>query len=170
MKSKKLVSLVSAFALSFSLAAAPLSAFAADGDVVTVLLNGAPMEFEDTQAILMGDRTMVPMRAIFEAMGANVEWFEENQLIIATKGTQMISMMIGKNRLIIQDITKPDPEIIELDVAPYIDEGGRTLVPARAVAESLDATVGWDEATQTVTITQADETAEAAETAGGATN
>ncbi|MBR5538353.1 MAG: copper amine oxidase N-terminal domain-containing protein, partial [Clostridia bacterium] len=49
---------------------------------------------------------------------------------------------------------KVDGEEVELDSPAYIDEGNnRTYLPVRFVAEALGATVGWDEATKTVTLT-----------------
>ena len=120
-------------------------------DAVTVLINGVELE-TDVPAQIIGDRTMVPMRAIFETLGANVSWIEENQAIIATKGATLIAMKIGVNTLATSTIGGENKNV-ELDVPPQI-VGERTLVPARAISEALGCKVGWDGDTRTVTITK----------------
>ncbi len=112
---------------------------------ISVLLNGSPIVF-DQSPINDNGRILVPMRAIFEAMGATVDWNESTQTAIATKGNTVITMKIGNNILI------KDGQGIYLDVAPKI-VNGRTLVPARAVAESFGASVEWNGKTNSVIIT-----------------
>ena len=127
---------------------------------VGVLLNGADIEF-DVVPIIENGRTLVPLRAIFEALGAEVTWNKEEQAIFAVCGeckeegiTHSITMKIGEpymystksysEKTPTQDMVK-----IELDVPPMIVDG-RTLVPVRAIAESFDVKVEWNEKTKTV--------------------
>lgn len=121
---------------------------------VEVLLNGAPLEF-DVPAQIVDGRTMVPMRKIFESLGANVQWLNEHQLITATRFSKIMSMKIGSKTILIQSTESDENVIVKLDVAPFIDNG-RTLVPLRAVAECLDADVVWVAETRTVQITTFD--------------
>ena len=123
----------------------------ADSDAVTVLIDGVVLD-TDVPAQIISDRTMVPMRAIFETLGANVSWLEENQAIIATKGSTLIAMKIGVNTLAISSIGGEN-KAVELDVPPQIVDD-RTLVPARAISEALGCTVDWDGDTRTVIIAQ----------------
>lgn len=111
-----------------------------------VLLNNAPIAF-DQSPIIQDGRTLVPLRAIFEALGATVDWDGGTQTIISTKGEITISMTIGSDKMY-----KNGGEI-PLDVAPGIFNS-RTLVPVRAIAESFDCRVDWDGETQTVLITE----------------
>ena len=120
-------------------------------DAVTVLINGTLLD-TDVPAQIINDRTMVPMRAIFETLGANVSWIEENQAIVATRGATLIAMKIGVNTLAMSTIGGENKNI-EIDVAPQIVDD-RTLVPVRAISEALGCTVGWDGDTRTVTITK----------------
>lgn len=120
-------------------------------ELVDVVLDGEVMEF-DVPAQIIDDRTMVPMRAIFEELGAEVEWMDEGELIFAIKDTKVITMKIGQSFFTIGNIFTDYSYQKELDVAPMLVDD-RTLVPVRAVAESLDCTVDWDEANQTVIIT-----------------
>lgn len=117
---------------------------------VNVIINGNKTEF-DVPPKIINNRTMVPMRKIFETLGANVEWVSEAQLIIATKGIKIIAMEIGQNSFSITDITTGVTETVELDVPPQIVDS-RTLVPVRAISEALDMNVGWEAETQTVII------------------
>lgn len=112
---------------------------------IKVVVDGETLIF-DVPPQLIEDRTMVPMRKIFEAMGAAVSWNDETQTVTATKGEITVVMQID-NKV----ISVSGNEIV-LDVPPQLVDS-RTLVPARAVAESLNATVEWDEATNTVLIT-----------------
>lgn len=125
----------------------PASAFA---DEITVLVNGEQL-VTDVAPQIVNDRTMLPMRAIFEALGANVSWVERDRLIFATKGEYMIVMQIDNNQMSVQTVTSDENTAISLDVAPFI-YNSRTLVPVRAVAESLDAQVDWVAETRTVII------------------
>ncbi|NLY43226.1 MAG: copper amine oxidase N-terminal domain-containing protein [Clostridiaceae bacterium] len=114
-------------------------------DTIKVTVNGMPIEF-DQPPILENGRTLVPLRAIFTALGASVDWNGNNMTITSTKGSNTIVMQVGKTVM-----TKNGKEII-LDVPPKL-LNGRTLVPVRAVAESFDANVQWDGTTRTVIIT-----------------
>jgi hypothetical protein len=119
---------------------------AATGDI-KVLVNGKAVTF-DQPPIIENGRTLVPLRAIFEALGAVVEWIPEVQGIAAAKGDTTVYLEIGSTFL-----TKNDSEQIELEVPPKIINS-RTLVPARAIAEAFGAKVEWDAGTRTVIITE----------------
>jgi uncharacterized protein YkwD len=104
---------------------------------ITVRLNGAEINF-DQPPIIQNGRTLVPMRAIFEAMGCHVSWNGEDSSITATAsdGTT-VHMRIGSSVMTV------DGNVMHLDVPPQI-VNTRTLVPLRAINEALGAVVGWD--------------------------
>ena len=114
---------------------------------ITVLLNGEELEF-DVPPRIMDNRTMVPMRAIFEELGATVDWEDYTRTVTATKYDIVIIMQIDNVVISVSGY------YITLDVPPRIVEN-RTLVPVRAVAESLNADVYWEYETRTVIITSA---------------
>ncbi|MDD4688889.1 MAG: copper amine oxidase N-terminal domain-containing protein, partial [Eubacteriales bacterium] len=138
---KKFLSVLIVLSLVFSLCVINASA----EEFVTVKLNGVAMDF-DVSAQVINGRTLVPLRGIFEAIGAKVEWDDPSQTVTAYRGDKTISLQIGSNSLFVNK----DEKILDVP-AQLIN--GRTLVPARAVAESLGAKVEWDEASQTVIIT-----------------
>ena len=130
---------------------------------ISVTIDGVPVEF-DVQPQIINDRIMVPMRAIFEALDCDVQWIEENQLIIAIKNELIISMMIGKVNMPVQNLITNESSIVKLDSPPVIVDD-RTLVPVRAITEALGANVEWIQETSSVVITsnaneQAGETGE----------
>lgn len=112
-----------------------------DGEVSTIVENNyfftLPLE---------NDRTLVPMRVIFEALGAQVAWDGDTQTVTATKGGKTMRLELDKNEMYLDDAT------VWLDTPPRLIEE-RTLVPLRAVSESFGADVLWDGDTQRITIT-----------------
>jgi hypothetical protein len=115
----------------------------ADG-TINVYLKGKLQAFEQP-AIIKDGSTLVPMRAIFEALGATVKWDGKQQIIDATKGDKTIRLQIGWKGAWIGE-TKA-----ELDAAPQIINGS-TLVPLRFIGEALGEKVEWDSATRSVLI------------------
>lgn len=113
-------------------------------DGITVILNGKKLEF-DVEPMLINSRTMVPMRVIFEALGAKVDWDGTTQTAIGVTKNTTIKITIGKDYLLKND------NIVVLD-SPAVVISGRTLVPVRAIAESLDCKVEWYGETQVVEI------------------
>ena len=113
-------------------------------DGITVILNGKQLEF-DVEPMLINSRTMVPMRVIFEALGAKVDWDGTTQTAIGVTKSTTIKITIGKDYLLKND------NIVVLD-SPAVVISGRTLVPVRAIAESLDCKVEWYGETQVVEI------------------
>lgn len=117
---------------------------------ITVLLNGGKVNFDVPPQVLNG-RTLVPLRAIFEALGAEVEWEQSTQGIHSVRGDTRVSMWVGKSEM---TVTKNGvTQTKTLDMPPRIING-RTLVPVRAIAEAFGCEVGWEQATRTVTIVE----------------
>ena len=117
---------------------------------VTVKVNGSVLE-PPVPAQIVNDRTMLPMRSIFERLGAQVTWLEEDRIIVATKDKSLIVMQIDNTKMSVQNILSDEVTEILLDSPPFI-QNDSTMVPVRAVAETLGAKVEWDPETYTVTI------------------
>ena len=133
---KNILSLITAAALAAA-AVMTHTAAVADAPEVSVRLNGGLLNF-DVQPQIIEERTMVPLRAIFEALGATVEWDQATQTVTSVRDDTTIKMTIGSSTMYINGKAQ------ELDVAPLIiDE--RTLVPVRAIAEGFGASVNWDQ-------------------------
>lgn len=117
---------------------------------VTVKVSDVKVE-SPVPAQIVNDRTMLPMRSIFERIGARVTWIESEKIIFATKGSLLITMQIDNTVMSVQQIENDEIIKIELDSPPFIVNGS-TLVPVRAVAESLGYNVEWNSQTYTVDI------------------
>ena len=111
---------------------------------IRVLLNGSELSFEQPP-IIKDDRTLVPMRAIFEAMGATVDWEDSTKTVTSKKGSTTITVTIDNNIMYKNNVET------YLDVPAQLI-GDYTMVPVRAVAESFGADVTWDESTRTICI------------------
>lgn len=119
-------------------------------DEITVLIDNEKIEF-DVPPQIINERTMVPMRKIFETLGATVEWYGKTQHIVAKKNELNILMEIGKPTFSVTNVITGEIKEIELDSPPIIINE-RTLVPARAISESIGYTVDWISDTRTVLI------------------
>ena len=120
-------------------------------ETASVTLNGQYIQF-DQEPIIENGRTLVPMRKIFEAMGCDVFWYEESEMIdVYQDGENIMTLWVDD-----YDMWIPD-KLITLDVPPKVIND-RTLVPIRAISESIGAKVEWDEYTWTVIITYSKKT------------
>ncbi len=117
---------------------------AANGDI-TVTIDSSPVTFDVPPQIING-RTMVPMRAIFEQLGATVTWDDATKTATGTTSDTTVSVTINSLLITING------ELKAMDVAPQIVDG-RTLVPARFISEAFGCHIEWDDATRTVSIT-----------------
>ena len=144
---KKLLSLFAASAIAVSMLPA---AFAANDDI-KVIVNGAELKIaeNDTKPFVEDGRTLVPMRAIFEALGATVEWDDATKTVTSKSDNGNIEMQVGS------DTIKINGADTKVDVPAKIVEG-RTVVPVRVISEGLNCKVTWSQETQTVTITSED--------------
>ncbi len=113
----------------------------------SVILNGTRLQFEVEPRIESG-RTLVPLRAIFETMGASVEWDDNTRTVTARRGETTVVLAIGS--------TSPtvNGEVWQLDVPAKI-VNDRTLAPLRFVGEAFGGTVEWNEQTRVINITSA---------------
>ena len=118
------------------------TAFAAEP--IKVYIDNTRLDMEVMPQIRDG-RTLVPMRAIFEALGAEVKWDNDSREASGKLGDTVVTLKIDSKTAYVNGQPK------ELDV-PATIVSGRTLVPARFIAESLGAEVGWDNESRTVLI------------------
>ena len=130
----------------------------AENDGISVVLNNNPIVF-DVQPQIIEGRTMVPMRAIFEALTYEVDWDPRDQSILAySKATNLVvALKVGSYLMAAGDYTDYVNSSIEtqasyLDTPPQIIDG-RTLVPVRAVSEASRCDVSWDGNNRIVSIT-----------------
>ncbi|MDD3653123.1 MAG: stalk domain-containing protein [Desulfotomaculaceae bacterium] len=113
--------------------------------VIQVFLDGLPVVF-DTQPVIENDRTLVPFRAVAEALNVAVTWNGSTQTITATDGEIAIWLGIGSKTAYLNDT----PVILD---APPVIHGYRTLIPLRFFTEAFNCQVQWDGVKRYVHIT-----------------
>jgi len=116
---------------------------------ITVLYNGTRISFHayGQNPELLNSRTLVPLRSIFEAMGADVDWNPETRTAIAKRDGIEVKIQIGANEMY------KNNRSISVDV-PATILNDRTMVPARVIAEAFGADVQWNDNGKTVLINE----------------
>lgn len=120
-------------------------------DNPTMTVNGAETEIDPgrgTVPVIVNDRTLVPVRAIIEAMGGSVAWDEASQTASLAYNGDEIRLVIGSTTAYLNN------EARELDVAPTTIND-RTMLPIRFIAESFNFSVDWNETQNLITISNA---------------
>ncbi len=116
---------------------------------VNVSVNGTPVAFSSatgTPFLDQNGRTQVPLRVTMEALGATVGWDNSTRTATVSKGSVSIRIPIGTSFILLNGVKKSNDTTAQI-------VNGRTYLPIRIVAESLSATVNWDNSTKSVQIT-----------------
>jgi len=111
-----------------------------------VKVDGKIINFPYEKPHAVAGHTMVPMRGIFEAIGAYVEWDQEHHKVTCRKENEELELIVGSR------IARKNGAEIEIDIAPKVMHG-TTMVPLRFIAESLGAKVNFDAGNNIVEIT-----------------
>ena len=127
----------------------PASAVNTHEAPIKVTVDGTAVDFPDQTPIIQNDRTLVPIRFIAESLGYDVEWDSIENAAIIDDGR--VKLWIGTDK------AELNGELVTLDTSSVL-VNDRTMVPLRAVAETLDCTVDWLAKTKTVQITSGTET------------
>lgn len=147
---KRIISILAAAAVVTSGAAALAE------NTVRVVVDGSAVEYEDQQPVIENDRTLIPVRGAFEAMGGTVEWDGENRIVTVKNSTNTVrtelkidsDVMTTYTYKSLLDVEKTETK---LDV-PATIRNDRTMLPLRAVGEALGAKVEWDGESYTASI------------------
>ena len=149
---------LSMLVVSWPLVAIPASVEAASGGETsmafvigrnTYTVNGVTITM-DVSPTVIEDRTMLPVRFVAEPLGASVNWDEATSKVTVQLMDTKIELWIGQSNALVNGATTPiDPD--NPNVKP-LTLNDRTMLPVRFVSENLGCNVGWDEATQQVTV------------------
>lgn len=153
---KKLISLLTILSLALPCGLLAMAADKENGEP-DVYVDGSKIIFADQNAKIVNDRTLVPARGVFEAMGCNVTWNGETRVVTVTSstGVRSVYITIDSDKMKImqfKSLYERDEHEITLDVAARI-MNDRTMIPLRAVSEAFNCEVEWDEDNYTVNIT-----------------
>ncbi len=114
---------------------------------VYISVNGKDVESGDMPPVVLNNRTLVPARAVFEAMGAEVMWNGTTSEVFISKGSDVVIIQVGNNK------GTKNGETFTMDVPPMIIND-RTVIPVRAVSEALNCDVQWNGDTRYVIINE----------------
>ncbi|WP_128100547.1 CotH kinase family protein [Paenibacillus sp. DCT19] len=115
-------------------------------EAISVTLDGQAVTFPDQEPLEVSGRVMVPVNAIFEAIGAEVAWNPTAKTVTAVLNDQTFVLKIGSSTATVNGTS------VEIDGSAII-KNSRTLVPVRFISEALGLKVDWDQSTATVKIT-----------------
>lgn len=121
-----------------------IAAFAEDS--VTVYVDNEKVDF-DVNPFIEGGRTLVPLRGVFEKLGARVDWNKQIQEVVIKDDNNEIQMLLNKNKVMVNG------EIKTIDVSTMMINS-RTFAPLRFISENLGHDVRWDGSTNSVYITK----------------
>lgn len=115
---------------------------------VKVFINGEELaaDKKQTSYLTENSRTMAPMRAIFEKLGAEITWDDKLKKVTAEKGKTVVEITIGSNKAYI------DGKEVALDQKAEI-KNGYTFIPVRFVSEVFGGDIQWDSKARAVYIT-----------------
>ena len=111
---------------------------------VNIQVNGQPVTGFSPYIAPPGI-TMVPVRGLFEKVGAGVQWDGTTRTVTVSTGTAVVSLQVGSSAGMVNGRAAAMPRPAEI-------MDGRTYIPLRFIAENLGARVQWDEGTATVRI------------------
>lgn len=123
----------------------PALLFAQKPQPLSVLVDGKPVHFETGQPRTIKGRVMVPLRGVFEAIGAYVEYDNANRMITAKRNNESVELTLGER------IARKNGAEILMDAVPEVING-TTMVPLRFLSEALGAQVEFDKANNRVSI------------------
>lgn len=112
---------------------------------IRVDVNGNPVAFNGVQPMAVNGTVLVPLRGVFESLGATVDYDASNRTVIGSRGSRYVRLPLSSNTATINGNPVPLSE-------PARVVNGTTLVPLRFVAEALGSNVQWLQASNTVEI------------------
>lgn len=130
------------FILFTILFGALFSSLAFAGEGVNIVINGEAVE---AKGIIVESSTLVPVRGVFEKLGFDVNYEESSKTAVLSDGGYTVTITDGKDVIFVND-----KEIAVLPAAQIYD--GHFLLPLRAIAEAVGATVDWDAESRTAYI------------------
>ncbi len=145
---KQLFNLMMSLSIMISCTFCTYDSFAEEG--IKVSINGEDVVMDVAPEIING-RTLVPLRSIFEGLGAEVTWDSKNKTAIGETKEYIVKVKLNSNEITRTNKITNRSEEIEIDV-PATSLNGRTLVPTRAIAETLEKDVHWDRYDRAVVI------------------
>lgn len=124
------------------------------GDVYSLVVNGKTLENLPLNPIIFNDRAVVPVREVFEALGATVTYISANQSVKVNYGTKKVVLTIGSKTALVNGIRKNMPDGVGAMFIAKWGEYAKTMVPVRFVSENIGLDVGYDGENKIISVTE----------------
>ncbi|MCL2386281.1 MAG: copper amine oxidase N-terminal domain-containing protein, partial [Defluviitaleaceae bacterium] len=142
---KKALKSITVVGLVIMLASIMIAGVPVYANNINVTIDGSRVNFAGQPPVNVDGRTLVPVRGVFEMLGFDVGWNPNNQQITLTRATHTVVITVGSATFTANGANH------SLDVPAQII-GGSTMLPIRAVVESVGYSVDWNNSTSTVVI------------------
>ncbi len=123
-----------------------------DLPLVQLTLDGQPISGE-MPGVILGGRTLAPLRLLAEGLGAEVEWLPDDSQVRVTRAERDILLTLGSATAEVDGLVQALPDGVPATILSYEGQG-YTMVPARFFSETLDCLVGWDQTSYTASVSQ----------------
>ncbi|MCD4712989.1 MAG: N-acetylmuramoyl-L-alanine amidase [Clostridiales bacterium] len=123
---------------------------------ISLMIKGQDI-FSDTPGIIVNERALVPIAAIFKELGIEYSWVQDTEEIKFSVGGKSVVMQIDNKNAQINGVSTLLPDGVAPRIFSY-DGIGRTYVPVRFVTEILGLSVSWINETRTVAINKLEQT------------
>lgn len=130
---KKTKAVLSLLVLLFTLLLIPMPSYASDK--ISVYIDNEHIRF-DTEPVIENNRTLVPMREIFELFGYDIRWNELTQTVTAIKEDSKLTIQVN------QSTAYKDGTPVHLDTPAKVING-HVMIPLRFLTDTTEATVTW---------------------------
>lgn len=124
------------------------------GDVYSLVVNGKKLENLPLNPIIFNDRALVPVREVFEALGATVTYISANKSVKVIYGTKKVVFTVGSKTALVNGVEKHMPDGVGAKFIAKWGEYAKTMVPVRFVSESIGLEVGYDGENKIISVTE----------------
>ena len=124
------------------------------GDVYKLVINGETLTDLPMNPIIFNDRAVVPVREVFEALGATVVYNGNNNTVTVNYGTKKVVLTIGMQTALVNGIRKTIPDGVGAKLIGKWGEYPKTMVPVRFISENIGLSVGYDGENKIISVTE----------------
>lgn len=124
------------------------------GDVYALTVNGKTLTNLPLNPIIFNDRAVVPVREVFEELGAKVDYKQSNNTVTVKYKQKTVELQIGMNTALVNGIRKTIPDGVGVKLIGKQGEYPKTMVPVRFISESVGLVVGYDGVNKVISISE----------------
>ena len=124
------------------------------GDVYALVVNGKTLNNLPLNPIIFNERAVVPVREVFEALGATVNYYGDKNLVEIQYGDRNVKMVVGESSAIVDGVRKPFPDGVGAKFIGIWGENAKTMVPVRFISENIGLHVGYNGQKKTITVSE----------------